>query len=117
MRAFTVFVVTYILGMIILVSAFHAFMERSGMIVIALAILVMGCVFGALAGWWRWTLSHPVAFSCAGFCAGMTMLLPFVLVTYGFALVAFPLVLLWPGMAFLGLKLTQKLRARNASRQ
>lgn len=114
MRAFTVFVVTYVLNMIILVSSFHAFLERSGMVVIALCILVMGWVFGAVAGWWRWTLSHPVAFLGAGFCAGMTMLLPFVLVTYGFALVAFPLVLLWSGMNFLGLKLTQKIRIKNA---
>jgi hypothetical protein len=111
-RAFTVFVVTFILGMVILVSSYHAFsFERAGVIAIALWLVVLGLAFGAVAGWWQWAVRHPSAFLSANFAAGMMILLPFILISYGGAIVLLPLVLEWVGMNFIGLTLMQRMRA------
>jgi hypothetical protein len=109
-RALTVFLATYLLGTVGLMFTYHAFLERAGMPPIALCALVFGSAFGVAAGWWNWALRHQKAFLGASFAAGMTMLLPFLLVTYGYALVAFPLVLLWTGTNLAGLRLTMKWR-------
>jgi hypothetical protein len=96
--------------MITLVTTYHAWFERAEVLVIALGLTVLGCVFGALAGCWNWAVRHFKAFLSASFLAAMTMLLPFLVITYGYALLAFPLVLLWIGMNFAGLQLTKRLK-------
>jgi hypothetical protein len=109
-RAFVVFVVTYVGSMITLIFTYHAFLERAGVSTIAICLLVLGCIFGGVAGRWRWVRTHLKSFLAASFFAAMTMLLPFLVITYGYALLAFPLVLLWVGMNFSGLKLTEWMR-------
>ena len=114
MRALAVFFATYFLSMVTLVFSWHALdFERSHVSMIALYLLILGALFGAMAGWWSWTHRHPRVFLGATFAAGMTILLPIVVVTYGFALVASPLVVLWTGTALLGLKLTRRMRAKH----
>ena len=113
MRAILVFVVTLLLGFAILVFSYHAFFARADVVLIALGLLVLGLAFGAAAGWWSWALSHWKAFLWANFTAGMMILLPFILNSYGAAIILLPLVLAWVGMNLLGLKLTQRIRTKN----
>lgn len=116
MRAIVVFVVTFIVSMITLVTSFHGFMERSSIVVIAIGLAAIGLALGMLAGWWSWIRLHQGAFLSASFSATMLILLPMVIVSYGFALVLFPFALEWVGMNFLGVLLTDKIRARNQTR-
>ena len=46
----------------------------------------------------------------------MMILLPFILNSYGAAIILLPLVLVWVGMTLLGLKLTQRIRTNNQAR-
>jgi hypothetical protein len=112
-RAFFVFVVTLLLGFAVLVFSYHAFFERAHVSMIALGLFALGLGFGAAAGWWSWVLRHWKAFLWANFAAGMMILFPFIVISMGAAIILLPLVLVWVGMNLLGLKLTQRIRAKN----
>lgn len=103
MRAIAVFFVTFILSLTFLLYSYNAFLEHASMVVIALYLVGSGCVLGAAASWWQWAQDNYFAFMLASLSAAMTLLLPFVVNTYGYALRAFPLVLLWVAMNTVGL--------------
>lgn len=116
-RAFFVFAVTFLLGFAILVTSYHAFFERAHVVMIALGLVLLGVAFGAAAGWWSWARSQWKAFLWGNFAAGMMILFPFIVISYGMGLILLPLVAVWVGMNLLGMKLTQRIRTANQSGQ
>ena len=110
MRAFAVFVVTFIMGTVCLVFAYHAFLERASVTLVTISVLPLGFVFGAVMGCWNWVRQRSKTFLAASALSALGMLLPFVVITYGYGLVLLPLVLLWGASNYGGLLLTKKLR-------
>lgn len=116
MHAFAVFLTTYITSVTVFVYSYHAFLARASLGIVALYVVVVGCAFGVLGGYSRWARTHTLAFVSGSFSAGITIILPFALVTYGFALRAFPLVMLWIAMNSVGY-IWSSLRFQRATRE
>jgi VIT1/CCC1 family predicted Fe2+/Mn2+ transporter len=76
-------------------------------------LFFLGFFFGTIAGCWEWAVRHFKSFFIASFVSGFTMLLPFFLNTYGYALVAFPLVLVWVATNFMGMTVTKRLQTKD----
>lgn len=116
MRALAVFLVTYIADLTLFIYSFHAFLDRAGIVVFALYLVVVGYFFGSVAACWRWSRTHISVFQSASFAAGLTIMLPLLIFSYGYALRYFPLMILWLGMNYVGYLATsfmlQRIRQR-----
>lgn len=111
MRAFIVFIATFLLSHMLFWWVYTDYLAQASSSVFVLCALVLGAAFGVIAGFWSWVHSHTGAFLTAGFLSALLILLPFLVISYGMAFVALPLVFLWTGANFLGMKLTKRLRA------
>jgi hypothetical protein len=110
MRSFVVFIATFLISHVVLIYVYTGFLAQAPVSVIAVCALLLGVIFGCVASFWSWALTHAKAFLSASFLSALVILLPFLLNTYGFAIVALPLVFLWTWANFLGMKYTERWR-------
>lgn len=94
MRGVIVFVAGGIASFAALVAIYHRFLPGSS-IAAASPHLLWSVIIGGLASRWPWVAACPNAFASGSFAGGCLVLLPVVVVTYGFALIALPLFVLW----------------------
>lgn len=100
----------FIVDLIILSYLYATYFAKSSIEVLCLVATLLGFSMGFVAGLWGWTKSSPRAFLAGTFSAGFAMLLPFLIVTYGYAIIALPFVILWTvaNMAGMRISLTMK---------
>ncbi|THC39565.1 hypothetical protein [Massilia sp. Mn16-1_5] len=113
MPAFIVFIATFLLSHLLFLWVYTDALAQASSGVFVLCALALGSVFGGIAGFWTWTHSHKTAFLTASFLSALMALLPFLLNTYGMAIVALPLVFLWVWANSLGMNFTKRLRNRS----
>lgn len=110
MRTFAVFIATFVLSHMLFIWLYTDYLAQASSSVFVLSALALGGVFGGIAGFWTWTHNHKTAFLTASFLSALMALLPFLLNSYGMAIVALPLVFLWVWANSLGMSFTKRLR-------
>ncbi|TFW34279.1 hypothetical protein [Massilia horti] len=100
MRAVVVFFSGYLGNLAALIYLFHHLSPTPSIANIAVCVAVAFTI-GGLASFWHWAAHHTKTLVFASFLSGLTVLFPFVVITYGYALVALPYVVLW-SVAVLG---------------
>lgn len=103
-RGVIVFVAGCIASFAALVAIYHRFLPGPS-IVAASPHLLWSVIIGGLASRLPWVASRPHIFAAGSFAGGCLVLLPFVVVSYGVALIALPLFVLWALGVWLGIRL------------
>lgn len=101
-RAIAVFLITYIADLTLFFYSFHAFLARAGLFVFALYLVIIGYFFGSVAACWQWSRKHISVYQAASFASALTILLPVVFFSYGYAWKYLPFLLLWMAMNHVG---------------
>jgi hypothetical protein len=107
----TVYLFGWLAGLAAVILFYHFASEVSSMLAVA-AFFAAGFGIGVCACFVPWIALHPGAFARASLFGVLTAAVPVILATYGFALVLLPVVALWSGTIYVGLRSVQHMRDR-----
>jgi hypothetical protein len=114
MRTFAVFITSFLLSHMLFIWAYTDYLAHASSAVFVLFAVALGSVFGVISGFWTWAHSHKAAFLTGSFLSALMALFPFLLNSYGMAIVALPLVFLWVWANSIGMSFTKWLRHTSA---
>lgn len=110
-RNIGIFVVGFMLGLAVLITTYRT-LNNFPVGIICVAVIGAGFLLGISLGWWAEVVHRVRVYSLSIFCAGCCFLAPFIAATLGYAIILFPVVLLWTAAGFGGIVVAARMRSR-----
>jgi hypothetical protein len=103
LRSFLWFLAGFVTSLVLLIYLYHHLphsLTADNLAVCLGTAFSMGILAGSVLG----ASDRPLWFSLGTCAAGLTVLFPFVVITYGYALIALPFVVLWTLVLWIGVR-------------